>query len=216
MRVIINNHQHDAKEGDRLLDIARVNHEHIGYFCGGNGICQTCYVKVLEGSELLSPISTEEKAMLSENLIREGARMACMATVEKAGTIKVISAVEEVKQMTETNPLQLPGYAAKMGWEALVKFPDTMRLQSARSFDLWQLLSDVVTGIGYAFQLVFDAIQPSSAEKPECQLGELVESINPVRYLTGVFTTPAITTNGHKTNAAVSTTQIDTRDSVAA
>lgn len=216
MKVTINNHQYEAKEGERLLDIARINHEHIGYFCGGNGICQTCYVKVLEGSELLSPISTEEKAMLSENLVREGTRMACMTTVEKAGTIKVISAVEEVKQMTETNPLQLPGYAAKMGWEALVKFPDTMRLQSARSFDLWQLLSDVVTGIGYAVQLVFNAIQPASSEKPECQLGELVESINPVRHLTGVFTTPAITTKGHKKNESVSTTQIDTRDSVAA
>jgi chlorosome envelope protein X len=216
MNVTINNHEYEAKQGERLLDVARINHEHIGYFCGGNGICQTCYVKVLEGSELLSPISTEEKAMLSENLVSEGTRMACMATVEKAGTIRILSAVEEVKQMTETNPLQLPGYAAKMGWEALVKFPDTMQLQSARSFDLWQLLSDVVSGIGHAFQLVLDAIQSSSSEKPDCQLGELVESINPVRYLTGVFTTPAITTNGHNKNAAVSTMRLDTRDSVAA
>ncbi len=140
MNISINNNLYEANKGDRLLDIARSNHAHIGYFCGGNGICQTCYVKVLEGSELLSPLSEEEKALLSDNLIREGTRMACMTTVEKPGTIKVISAVEEVKQMFETNPLQLAGYAAKMGREALVKFPDTMRLQSRRDFDLWQLL----------------------------------------------------------------------------
>jgi chlorosome envelope protein X len=157
MNITINNHQYEASKDERLIDIARRNHEHIGYFCGGNGICQTCYVRVLEGSDLLSPLSEEEKALLSDNLLSEGTRMACMAKVEKPGTIRVVSAVEEVKQMLETNPLQLAGYAAKMGQEALVKFPDTMRLQSKREFDLWQLFSDIIGGIGNALQLVVQA-----------------------------------------------------------
>ena len=157
MNITINNHQYEANKGDRLLDIARLNHDHIGYFCGGNGICQTCYVRVLEGNELLSPLSEEEHALLSDNLLSEGTRMACMATVEKPGTIRIISAVEEVKEMLETHPLQLVGYAAKMGTEALVKFPDTMRLQSKRDFDLWQLLTDIIGGIGDALQLVVQA-----------------------------------------------------------
>jgi chlorosome envelope protein X len=154
MQITINNHQYDAKQGERLLDVARVNHEHIGYFCGGNSICQTCYVKVLEGAELLSPLSEEEKAILSENLLKAGTRMACQATVEKPGSIRIISAVEEIKEMLETNPLGLWGYAATMGWEALVKFPDTMRLQAGRKFDLWLLLTDVIEGIGDAWELV--------------------------------------------------------------
>lgn len=158
MQITINNHRYEANEGDRLLDIARKNHAHIGYFCGGNGICQTCYVRVLEGSELLSPLSEEEKALLSDTLLSEGTRMGCMAKVEKPGTIRIVSAVEEVKQMVETNPLQLAGYAAKMGKEALVKFPDTMRLQSKREFDLWQLFSDIIGGIGSAFQLLLQAV----------------------------------------------------------
>ena len=132
MKISINNHPYEAKQGERLLDIARSNHEHIGYFCGGNSICQTCYVKILEGSELLSPISVEEKALLSDTLIHEGTRMACLTTVEKEGTIRVVSLVEEVKRVFETNPLKLTDYAAKMGWESLVKFPDTMRMQGKR------------------------------------------------------------------------------------
>ncbi len=167
MQITINNNEYEANAGDRLLDIARINHEHIGYFCGGNGICQTCYVKMLEGSELLSPLNEEEKAILSENLIREGTRMACQATVEKEGRIRFVSAVEEVEQMLKSNPVALGGYAAKMGWEALVKFPDTMQLQANREWDLWLLLSDVVGGIGDAFQLIGRAFQEWSCCKKE-------------------------------------------------
>ncbi len=157
MQITINNHQYEANQGDRLLEVARINHEHIGYFCGGNTICQTCYVKVLEGAELLSPVSEEEKAILSENLLKAGTRMACQATVEKTGTIRVVSAVEEVRHLLETNPLDLASYAAIMGWEAMVKVPDTLRLQAGREFDLWQLFCDVLTGIGDGWQLVFRA-----------------------------------------------------------
>ena len=172
MNVSINNHSYNANKGERLLDIARSNHEHIGYFCGGNTICQTCYVKVLEGSELLSPLSVEEKALLSERLIKEGTRMACLTTVEKEGTIRVVSLVEEVKRAFETNPLQLTGYAATMGWESLIKFPETMRMQAGREFDLWQLIADIVSGIGDALQLVANAFAPSCSENPGNESGK--------------------------------------------
>ena len=167
MKITINNQSYEASKGQRVLDIARSNHAHIGYFCGGNTICQTCYVRVLEGAELLSPISDEEKALLSDPLISEGTRMACMTTVEKEGTIRVISAVEEVKRMAETNPLALTGYAAKMGREALVKFPDTMKMQAKRELDLWQLVTDVVGGIGDALQLLVTALQAPFAGSTE-------------------------------------------------
>jgi len=157
MTITINNRTCEAATGQRLLDIARTNHAHIGYFCGGNGICQTCYVKMLEGAELLSPPSEPEKAMLSDRLLAEGTRMACLATIEKPGTITILSAVEEVKQMFETDPLQLTAYSAKMGWEALVKFPETVGMQIQRTltggFDLLQIFSDVVKAVTDALQL---------------------------------------------------------------
>jgi len=167
MNITINDKVYEAEKGERLLDIARANNAHIGYFCGGNAICQTCYVKVLEGAELLSPLSEYEKALLSDNLLEEGTRMACLTTVEKPGTIKMVSAVEEVKEMFETNPPVLAGYAAKMGMEALVKFPETVAVQAGRTFDLWQLLTDVISGIGDALHLVLQAFAPTLSEKHE-------------------------------------------------
>ncbi|NTV97598.1 MAG: (2Fe-2S)-binding protein [Chlorobiaceae bacterium] len=171
MNITINNKVYEAKQGDRLLDIARTNNAHIGYFCGGNAICQTCYVKVLEGADLLSPISDTEKALLSDNLIKEGTRMACLTTLEKPGSVKVISAVEEVKQMFENRPVQLVDYAAKMGREALVKFPDTVRLQAARNFDLLQLVNDVIRGIGDALTMVLRAFQLPVPSGSSCGCG---------------------------------------------
>lgn len=162
MTIIINNRSCEASTGERLLDVARKNHSHIGYFCGGNGICQTCYVKVQEGAELLSPLSDTEKAMLSDRLIEEGTRMACLATIEKPGTIRILSAVEEVKQMFETAPYKLPVYSGKMGWESLIKMPETIALQIQRTvtghFDIQQIFSDVLKGIGDALQLAIEAI----------------------------------------------------------
>lgn len=172
MNITINSNTYEAKEGERLLDVGRKNHEHIGFFCGGNAICQTCYVRVLEGADLLSPLSDTEKAMLSDNLIKEGTRMACMTTVEKPGKITVVSAVEEVRQMFETNPLQLVDYAGKMGREALVKFPDTMRLQATRNFDLLQLVGDVIQGIGSAITMIIRAFQLPVAPLTACECGD--------------------------------------------
>jgi chlorosome envelope protein X len=175
MKIRINDRECEAKTGDRLLDVARANHSHIGYFCGGNALCQTCYVKILEGAELLSPLSEPERSMLSDTLIREGTRMACVTTIEKPGTIRLLTTVEDVKRMTLTNPLQLPAYAGKMGWEALIKFTDTIAFQARREegeykVEIPQILGDVAKGIGDALQLVMEAVlsifSPKSSQVP--------------------------------------------------
>jgi chlorosome envelope protein X len=164
MNITINDRECSAKPGDRLLDVARASHSHIGYFCGGNALCQTCYVKVLEGQDLLSPMTSAEKAMLSDTLIREGTRMACQATIEKPGTITLLSTVEEARRMTLTNPAAIPAYMGKMGMEAAVKFTDTIAFQARRDVEghqvsPLQLISDVFGAIGDAIQLVIEAVQ---------------------------------------------------------
>jgi chlorosome envelope protein X len=169
MNITINDRECSAKTGDRLLDVARANHSHIGYFCGGNALCQTCYVKVLEGAELLSPMTNAEKAMLSDTLINEGTRMACQTFIEKPGKVTILTTVEEVKRMTLNNPVQIPAYMGKMGWEAAVKFTDTIAFQSRREeeghpVEIWQVFSDVIAGIGDALQLVIDAFQSAFAK----------------------------------------------------
>jgi len=175
MNIVINDRECQAQTGDRLLDVARANHSHIGYFCGGNAICQTCYVKILEGAELLSPMSDAEKAMLSDTLVKEGTRMACQATIEKPGKISLLTTVEEAKRMTLTNPTQLPAYMGKMGWESAVKFRDTIAFQAQREttghpIEPVELLIDVVKGIGDAIQLVIDAVQSAfGLARPEAK-----------------------------------------------
>ncbi len=165
MFVYINGQKYEAHTGERLIDIARNNHSHIGYFCGGNGICQTCYVKVLEGMHLLSPLSDREKAMLSDTLIDEGIRVACLTTLEKLGTVKLLTTVEEVKRTFETRPVDLIPYQAKMGWESLIKFPETIAMQAQRfsegNLSTWQLITDVAGAIAGAFELIGMAIQGS-------------------------------------------------------
>lgn len=163
MFVYINDEKYEAKPGERLIDIARKNHTHIGYFCGGNGICQTCYVKVLEGMHLLSPLNDREKAMLSDRLIDEGIRVACMTTLDKLGTVKLLTIVEEVKRTFETKPLELVPYQAKYGWESLIRFPETIAMQAKRfsegKLDTWQLVTDVAGAVSGALELIGMALQ---------------------------------------------------------
>jgi len=173
MFVHINDRQYEARTGERLIDIARNNHAHIGYFCGGNGICQTCYVKVFEGMELLSPISEKEQALLSDKLIQEGVRVACITTLDKLGTVKLLTTVEEVKRTFETKPLDLIPYQGKMGWEALVKFPETIAMQAQRfsdgSLSTLQLINDIAGAIGGALELVIMAVQETFGGKSKSQ-----------------------------------------------
>jgi chlorosome envelope protein X len=181
MNISINDRECSAQVGDRLLDVARAHHGHIGYFCGGNAICQTCYVRVLEGAELLSPMSDAEKSMLSGKLIAEGTRMACQTLIEKPGTIRVLSEVEAARRMTLENPLQLPAYMGKMGWESAVKFTDTIAFQARReqgehALEPAQLLHDIAGAIGDAIQLVIEAVQNAfgvkrPVEKTEVKTG---------------------------------------------
>ncbi len=165
MFVHINDKQFEAKPGERLIDVARKNHAHIGYFCGANGICQTCYVKVLEGMHLLSPLDDREKAMLSDRLIDEGIRVACLTTLEKLGTVKLLTTVEEVKRMVEKKPQEIIPYQAKMGWESLVKFPETIAMQAQRfstgKLETWQLVTDIAGAVAGALELVVMAVQGS-------------------------------------------------------
>lgn len=159
MHIEINDRACEAQTGERLIDVARKNHSHIGYFCGGNGICQTCYVKVLEGSDLLSPLSDRETALLSDDLLKEGIRVACLTTLDKPGKVSLLTTVEEVKRMFETRPQDLPAYQGRMGWAALVKFPETIAMQAQRfsegKLDPLQLFTDIAEAVRDALDLVF-------------------------------------------------------------
>lgn len=115
MNVIINDKSCVSSVGQTLLKAARINHSHVGYLCGGHGVCQTCFVIVLEGAECLTPANEVERAFLSPHQLEMGGRMSCRATIVKEGTIRILSRPEQVRRMLFTDPLPLFGYGAEMG-----------------------------------------------------------------------------------------------------
>jgi chlorosome envelope protein I len=118
MNLIINDKPAEAVVGQTIGKAARLNHSHVGYVCGGHGICQACYVTVLEGAGSLDPLTDIEKAFLSPRQIAAGGRLACQATIAKDGTVKVLSRPEEVRRLLFSNPLGLFAFGARMGQDA--------------------------------------------------------------------------------------------------
>ncbi len=156
MNIIINDKPCSASLGEKLSRIAQENQCHVGYVCGGHGICQTCYVTVFEGRDCLSPLSEIERAFLSERQISSGGRLACQTTIEKEGTIRVISRPEEVRRMLLQNPLSLFSYGAEMGKAAAERFIpgvsnviDRIRKGEMNSREN---LGDVLEGMGFAIR----------------------------------------------------------------
>jgi ferredoxin len=95
-RVIINSIEYVATDGDLLLDIARRNGAHIGFFCNGNGICTTCECRVLAGTENLSVLTSAEKAWIGPERRKQGYRLGCQTGV--AGDVAVVTRVEELRR----------------------------------------------------------------------------------------------------------------------
>lgn len=98
--VIINDVSLEAKMGERLLNIARRNAAHIGFACDGNGICQTCQCRVLDGAQFLSPPSQAERDWLPEARLAKGYRLACQAGLRGRGPVSILTTVEELRRQT--------------------------------------------------------------------------------------------------------------------
>ncbi|NTV08469.1 MAG: (2Fe-2S)-binding protein [Chlorobium limicola] len=124
MIIYINDKPCEAEVGDLLLHAAQLHNSHIGCICGGNGICQSCFVYVKEGAGSLSRPSEEEKAFISEKLFQEGGRLACQTVITGEGTIKVLSRAENLRRIVIG--LNVPGfitYAQTIGYNVLNKLP---------------------------------------------------------------------------------------------
>lgn len=72
-----------------LLDVAAASAIPTIAACGGNGICSTCRVEVLEGLEHLAPRSAAEAAQADKRGWPANVRLACAARVIGSGEVKV-------------------------------------------------------------------------------------------------------------------------------
>ncbi len=95
--MIVNGKEEQAFVEETLLAVARKHKAHIGYACGGNGLCQTCDVVVEEGAENLSEPNDVERAWTPDRKIQKGHRLACQATVMKEGTVTLTTRPEKAR-----------------------------------------------------------------------------------------------------------------------
>jgi chlorosome envelope protein J len=163
MIIYINDRPCEAQVGNLLLSVAQHNKSHIGYICGGNGICQSCFVYVREGADCLSLPGEEEKAFISDKLFQEGGRLACRTTIVKEGTIRIMTRAETLRRIVLG--LNVPGfitYAQTIGYNVVNKLPSgasmlVTRFQTGR-LDPIDSIGKIVNGLGPASMLLTNNI----------------------------------------------------------
>ncbi|MDX2128497.1 MAG: 2Fe-2S iron-sulfur cluster-binding protein [Chloroherpetonaceae bacterium] len=108
-----NGNAREAFVEESVLGAARRHKEHIGYFCGGHGLCQTCEVVVSEGKDNLSPMTEVEKAWLSQEKQTNGHRLGCQSHVAKEGTVKLQTRTEMMRWYFNRAFVEQPKEASK-------------------------------------------------------------------------------------------------------
>jgi chlorosome envelope protein J len=162
MIIYINDRPCEAQVGDLLLATAQHNKAHIGYICGGNGICQSCFVYVREGAELLSPPNDVEKAFISDKLFQEGGRLACQTVIAREGTVRVLTRAENLRRIVLG--LNVPGfitYAQTIGYNVVNKLPSgasnlVSRVQTGKLNPV-DTLGKIASGLGPASLLAVNS-----------------------------------------------------------
>jgi 2Fe-2S ferredoxin len=89
-----------GEEGDSLLDVALENNIPLQHACGGDAVCSTCAVRVIQGDAWLSTLEDLEEETLDKLLPERTlqTRLACQArlnTSSDSGRIIVASLEEE-------------------------------------------------------------------------------------------------------------------------
>ena len=159
MRIYINDMPCEAQPGDILLDVAKQNKCHIGYICGGSGVCQSCFVYVQEGMDCLSERSEVEKAFISDKLTEAGGRLACQTKIIKDGNIRVLSRAEMFRRIVlGLNVSGFVTYAQTIGYNVINQLPTGIGniVNRVRDGKLNPVTSiqNIANGLGPASQLV--------------------------------------------------------------
>jgi ferredoxin len=91
IRIRINGQNMEVKPGSSILAASMkggIKHMHL---CGGRGLCTSCRVEVMEGSENLSKMETFERISLRGHLSFSGnVRLACQAKIQGPVSVKTI------------------------------------------------------------------------------------------------------------------------------
>ncbi len=89
----------DVEKGKTLLDILNENDYNISSYCGGQGICGKCRIKLLTGNH---EITKAEKNLLTDEELNNGIRLACMIEIRDDLEVEIEN-MEDIVIMTGGN-----------------------------------------------------------------------------------------------------------------
>ncbi|NJN15626.1 MAG: (2Fe-2S)-binding protein [Oscillochloris sp.] len=135
VQIEINDEVMEAQLGERLLNIARRNDAHIGFYCDGNGLCTTCECRILSGADQLNPPTEAELTWLPPERRADGYRLGCQAALRGRGDVRVLTRAEELRRQLGAVLSPPPGTTvsqnlgpfirnvAMINWEHIGTFP---------------------------------------------------------------------------------------------
>jgi ferredoxin len=86
--IYIDGNQLEAEQDSTLLSVLKVHGIPTNQICGGQGMCATCHLFILDGTDSLTPQTPQEqKTFQFTKISRPGARLACQTRVIGNGVI---------------------------------------------------------------------------------------------------------------------------------
>jgi len=147
-------------QGFTILDAARLAGVELVAICGGEGVCGTCRVRVVEGK--LSELNLSEEGELSDDDIKKGFRLACQAEI--LGDLQIDIPPES---FTPPQRLQLEGQEIPTELDPPVTGLD-VSVSPANLADLRSDLSRLRSAIPAANQADFHVNLKVTASLPGC------------------------------------------------
>jgi ferredoxin/uncharacterized protein YoxC len=198
----MNGQTYEAFVDESLLAVARKNKAHIGYTCGGNGLCQTCEVIVESGMDALSPMNDVEKAWLTAEKQKNGHRLACQCQIVANKPIKVLTRAEKARQVFNRAFREQPkepsthpqGYVGEFfTWLGI----ETLSHLSAVPFVSVNVIQRVIDG-KLTLQAVSDTINAANERFPEINqiVTEITSNIPKIASDLGKGLEPVINSTG--------------------
>jgi len=132
------NQTHIVEQGTTVLQALQQLNVPVRSDCGGAGVCGKCRV-VAHDRNGLSPVSEEEQSCLGEDLVSNGYRLACLATVTGEARVNVPRLAEE-KSRPRGKEIQAPVCTPDPAVRRIFVAPD--QLTSLSATRLYQLLLD--------------------------------------------------------------------------
>ncbi len=105
--------QVSAEQNSTLLSVFKANDIPLNQICGGQGMCASCHLFVVDGADALTPPTKQEQMTLQFTKInRPGARLACQTRVIGDGVVielpkgKFVKSVQDLEQEIGKKALQ--------------------------------------------------------------------------------------------------------------